>query len=63
MCFDSILSLVKYIILLYRHERFTGTYTTRKIHKNYIPDRVFIFHNLTSEFIDDAISVISLQNL
>ena len=23
----------------------------------------FIFHNLTREFIDDAISVISLQNL
>ena len=43
MCFDSILSLVKYIILLYRHERFTGKYTTRKIHKNYIRDRSGLF--------------------
>ena len=27
-----------YIYLLYRHERFSGKYTTRKIHKNYIWD-------------------------
>ena len=25
-------------VLLYRHECFTGKYTTRKIHKNYIRD-------------------------
>ena len=33
-CVPWVLSLVKYINLLYRHERFTGKYTTRKIHKN-----------------------------
>ena len=27
-----------HIYLLYRHECFTGKYTTRKIHKNYIRD-------------------------
>ena len=28
-----------YYCLLYRHECFTGKYTTRKINKNYIPDQ------------------------
>ena len=47
--------------LLYRHECFTGKYTTRKIHKNNIRDpNGFIFFNMTREFIDDVISVISL---
>ena len=31
-------ALVIYSFLLYRHECFTGKYTTRKIHKNYIRD-------------------------
>ena len=44
-----------YYLLLYRHECFTGKYTTRKIHKNYIWDL-----NLTREFINDIILVISL---
>ena len=47
-----------YIYILYRHECFTGKYTTRKIHKNYIRDPSGLF--LTREFIDDVISVISL---
>ena len=34
---------VKYFILLYRHECFTGKYTTRKIHKNYIRDPSGLF--------------------
>ena len=29
---------INYFNLLYRHESFTGKYTTRKIHKNYIQD-------------------------
>ena len=31
------------IFLLYRHECFTGKYTTRKIHKNYIRDPSGLF--------------------
>ena len=51
------------LILLYRHECFTGKYTTRNIHKKLHPGpEWFIFHNLTREFIDDVISVISLRN-
>ena len=51
--------------LLYIQECLTGKYTTRKIYKNYIRDPSgFILHNnLRREFIDDAISVISLLNL
>ena len=52
---------VIYTILLYRHERFTGKYTTRKIHKNYIWDpraKWFIFRTLTREFNDDVSSVL-----
>ena len=33
----------RYFILLYRHECFTGKYTTRKIHKNYIRDPSGLF--------------------
>ena len=32
-----------YAFLLYRHECFTGKYTTRKIHKNYIRDPSGLF--------------------
>ena len=32
-----------YSILLYRHECFSGKYTTRKIHKNYIRDPSGLF--------------------
>ena len=32
-----------YSFLLYRHECFTGKYTTRKIHKNYIRDPCGLF--------------------
>ena len=46
--------------LLYRHECFTGKYTTRKIHKNYIWDPSGLFSIISREFIDDVISVISL---
>ena len=31
------------LILLYRHECFTGKYTTRNIHKNYIRDLSGLF--------------------
>ena len=34
---------VIYLFLLYRHECFTGKYTTRKIHKNYIRDPSGLF--------------------
>ena len=32
-----------YPILLYRHECFSGKYTTREIHKNYIRDPTGLF--------------------
>ena len=32
-----------YGVLLYRHERFAGKYTTRKIHNNYIRDPSGLF--------------------
>ena len=45
-----------YTLLLYRHECFTGKYTTRKIHKNYIRDPSGLFsiisHVSLSMFID-----------
>ena len=34
---------ILYYILLYRHECFTGKYTTRKIHKRYIRDPSGLF--------------------
>ena len=37
-------------------------YTTQKIHKSYTSEW-FIFHNLTHDFLNDIISVISFQNL
>ena len=41
-------------ILFYRHECFTGKYTTRKIHTKPHPGLGWrIFHILTSEDIDD----------
>ena len=47
--------------LLYRHECFTGKYTTHKIHKNYIRDPNGVFSMISHvSFIDDVISVISL---
>ena len=35
--------MILYGILFYRHECFTGKYTTRKIHKNYIRDPSGLF--------------------
>ena len=52
-------SLVTYS-LLYRHECFTGKYTSRKIHKNYIRDPSGVFSIILHEFIDDVILVIPL---
>ena len=49
-----------YFILLYRHECFTGKYTSRKIHKNYIRDPSGVFSIILHEFIDDVILVIPL---
>ena len=49
-----------FITFLYRHECFTGKYTTRQIIKTTSGTEWFILHNLTREFIDDIISVISL---
>ena len=49
--------------LLHIQECLTEKYATRKINKNYSRDPSgFILHNLRREFIDDAISVISLLN-
>ena len=51
---------VNYHFLLYRHECFTGKYTTCNIKKKLHPGpKWFILHNLTREFIDDVISVIT----
>ena len=47
--------------LLYRHECFTGKYTTRKIHKNCIRDPNDVFLIISHvRFIEDVMSVISL---
>ena len=35
--------MINDLILLYRHECFTGKYTTRKIYKNYIRDPSGLF--------------------
>ena len=44
--------------LLYRHECFTGKYTTHKIHKNYIRDPNGVFSMISHvSFIDDVISL------
>ena len=47
-----------YPILLYRHECFTGKYTTRKIHKNYIRDPSGLF-SIISQVSLSMISLIS----
>ena len=45
---------MKYFIFLYRHERFTRKYATRKIHTKPHPGLGWrIFHILTSEDVDD----------
>ena len=41
--FFYVFNLILYFFLLYRHECFTGKYTTRKIHKNYIQDPSGLF--------------------
>ena len=53
---------MNYMILLYRHECFTGKYTIRKIHKNYIQDLSGLFSIIShlSLSIDDVFLVISL---
>ena len=35
------------LILLYKHECFTGKHTTRKIHKNYIQDPSGLFSTIS----------------
>ena len=47
----------KYWLLLYRHECFTGIYTTRKIHKNYIRDPSGLFFIISHV----SLSMISLK--
>ena len=48
---------------LYRYGCFTGKYTTRKIHENYIRDANGVFSIIPHvSFIDDVISVISLYH-
>ena len=42
-CLKTILLTVAHAYLLYRHECFTGKYTTCKIHKNYIQDASGLF--------------------
>ena len=53
---------VIYTFLLHGHECFTGKYSTRKIHKNYIPDPSGLFSVLSREFNFDVISVYFLVN-
>ena len=48
--------------LLYRHEYFTGKYTTRKIHKNYIRDPSGLF-SIISHVSLSMISLISSLSL
>ena len=53
---------VVYALLLYRHECFTGKYTTRKIHKNYIRDPSGLF-SIISHVSLSMISLISSLSL
>ena len=53
---------VGYEMLLYRHECFTGKYTTRKIHKNYIRDPSGLF-SIISHVSLSMISLISSLSL
>ena len=54
--------MLKYKYLLYRHECFTGKYTTRKIHKNYIRDPSGLF-SIISHVSLSMISLISSLSL
>ena len=54
---DTLMAIKQERCLLYRHECFTGKYTTRKIRKNYIRDRSGLFF-----IISHVISVISLYH-
>ena len=56
------ISSPKYIHLLYRHECFTGKYTARKIHKNYIRDPSGLF-SIISHVSLSMISLISSLSL
>ena len=51
-----------YLLLSYRHECFTGKYTTRKIHKNYIRDPSGLF-SIISHVSLSMISLISSLSL
>ena len=59
---DNKLKGQMYYLLLYRHECFTGKYTTRKIHKNYIwdPSGLFFIISHVSLSIFSVISSVSL---
>ena len=54
--------MLKYKYLLYRHECFTGKYTTRKIHKKYIRDPSGLF-SIISHVSLSMISLISSLSL
>ena len=54
--------MLKYKYLLYRHECFTGKYTTRKIHENYIRDPSGLF-SIISHVSLSMISLISSLSL
>ena len=51
-----------YLVLLHRHKCFTGKYTTRKIHKNYIRDPSGLF-SIISHMSLSMISLISSLSL
>ena len=54
LTFNKFFQLILKGNLLYRHECFTGKYTTRRIHTKPHPGLEWrIFHILTSEDIDD----------
>ena len=62
-CLDQLRASEKiWWILLYRHECFTGKYTTRKIHKNYIRDPSGLF-SIISHVSLSMISLISSLSL
>ena len=53
--------MLKYKYLLYRHECFTGKYTTRKIHKNYIRDPSGLFSIISHVSLSMISSISSLS--
>ena len=61
--FSCYLLISKYYYLLYRHKCFTGKYTTRKIHKNYIRDPSGLFSIYISHVSLSMISLISSLSL